>query len=202
MQRILLSDILFDMTDHEKPRDAASEALIALRKAMGKTQQTFAVEVLKSAIGTVARYETSDPPQGDLLVRLWEIAEQHKLFHHRDVFRKLYFAEVKRKLGFDLLTIPRTETDPAHGCLMLDLDGEDALRGAQSLLLLNSQLASDDPKIRRNAVDALSSLQASARKYTNPAVGEIQDAIRLAQTGRQHQPSAARKKSKQKKQLN
>jgi hypothetical protein len=163
---------------------------------MEMTQAQFAVMVLESAVTTVARYETSHPPQGDLLLRLSEIALQHKLFHLRDVFRKLYFADVKRKLGFDLMTIAKTETEPARGCLMLHLDGEHALAGAQSFLLINSQLASNDPKIRRNAVAALSSLQDAARKYTNPAVGEIQDAFLSAQTARQLRPSTKPKKSK------
>lgn len=193
------SDIVFDMKRNQTTRDERSEALIALRKAMGKTQQTFAVEVLKSAIGTVARYETSDPPQGDLLLRLGEIAGRHKLFHLRDVFRKLYFTEVKKNLGFDLMTSAKTETEPARGCLMLHLDGADALSGAQSFLLILAQLASDDPKIRRNAVAALASLQDAARKYMNPAVGESQDAFRTAQTtGRQLQPSTKQSKPKKK----
>jgi transcriptional regulator with XRE-family HTH domain len=188
------NNIFVDMKDLQKTRNAPSEALIALRKAMGKTQQTFAVEVLKSAIGTVARYETSDPPQGDLLLRLAEIAGHHKLIHLRDVFRRLYFEEVKRKLGFDLMTIAKTETEPAHGCLMLHLDGEEALRLAQIVVILNAQLASDNPKIRQNAISGVSSLQITARKYGNPAVGEIQDAFRSAQTGRLQTSTAKTKR--------
>jgi transcriptional regulator with XRE-family HTH domain len=171
------------MKEHRKQRNAASEALITLRTAMGMSQAQFAVMVLESAVTTVARYETSHPPQGDLLIRLAEIAEQHELIQLRDVFRKLYFAETKGKAGFDLMTIPKTEAEAAHGCLMLHLSGEEALSGAQSFLLILAQLSSADPKIRRNAVAALSALQSAARKYTNPAVGEIQDAFLSAQTG-------------------
>jgi len=55
-------------------REAASEALIELRQAMGKTQQEFSTYILNSAINTVARYETTHPPKGDALLRLARIA--------------------------------------------------------------------------------------------------------------------------------
>jgi hypothetical protein len=43
---------------------------------MGMTQQRFAVEVVKTAIGTVAVWETSNPPHGETLLRLAEVALQ------------------------------------------------------------------------------------------------------------------------------
>jgi hypothetical protein len=58
LDAILCRVILGAMSEHRKPRDAASDALIALRTAMGKTQAAFAVEVLKTAVTTIARYET------------------------------------------------------------------------------------------------------------------------------------------------
>ena len=165
---------------------------------MEMTQAQFAVMVLESAVTTVARYETSHPPQGDRDAPL-EIAEQHKLFHLRDVFRKLYFTEVKKNLGFDLMTIAKTKAEPpAQGCLMLHLYGADALSGAQSFLRYWRSLLR---MIRRSG--ATRSLhfhrcRTHAWKYTNPAVGEIQDAFLSAQTGRPLQPSTKQSKPKKK----
>jgi hypothetical protein len=164
---------------------------------MGKTQQTFAVEVLKSAIGTVARYETSDPPQGAVLLRLRDIAREQGLYELANRFDLLFRGEVlQNNLPSQMVMVPATETHPAHGQLDVSLSGEDALSGAQSFLLILAQLTSHDPKIRQNAVAALTALQSAARKYTNPAVGEIQDAFRSMQTG-QPPSSVKGKRSKQ-----
>jgi transcriptional regulator with XRE-family HTH domain len=189
------------MRKHRATRNEASATLVALRTAMKMSQAQFAVMVLETAVTTIARYETSHPPQGDLLLRLAAIAEKQGLNDLRDVFRKLYLEDVKEKIGFDLLTVAKTETEPRHGYLFIRLDGEDAHRLAQSVLLVNAHLHSDDPQMRENALFGVSSLEKTARKFENPAVGELQDAVRLAQTVRQHQPSA-RKTSKQKKQSN
>ena len=40
------------------------------------SQTTFAVEVLKVAVSTVARWETSDPPSGDTLLKLSDVAAE------------------------------------------------------------------------------------------------------------------------------
>lgn len=41
--------------------------------ALGHTQQEFA-QVLKTAISTIARWETKDPPKGDALLQLADVA--------------------------------------------------------------------------------------------------------------------------------
>jgi transcriptional regulator with XRE-family HTH domain len=60
-------------------RSVVSQALIELRKLLGETQQQFANR-LGTAITTIARYETTRPPRGRVLVRLEQIArsEGHK----------------------------------------------------------------------------------------------------------------------------
>lgn len=182
-----------NMKQHEKTRDAASEALIALRTAMGKTQAQFAVTVLDTAVTTIARYETSHPPQGELLLRLSEVAEQQQLFKLRDIFGELYVKQVLKKLGFDLMTIPRTEAEQEHGYLFKRLNGEHALAGAQSFLLVLAQLESDDSEIRQHAIGALSALKKAARKFTPTIVGDIQDAFAsLAKA--QPQPTTKKRK--------
>lgn len=54
-------------------RSVVSQALIELRKLIGETQQQFANR-LGTAITTIARYETTRPPRGRVLVRLEQIA--------------------------------------------------------------------------------------------------------------------------------
>src|ERR1019366_1262337 len=84
----------------EQPRHSASYAVAALRKAMKKTQTSFAVEVLGTAVSTVARYETSHAPSGDVLLRLASIAERQGLSDLQNTFRTLYADEVFAKFGF------------------------------------------------------------------------------------------------------
>ena len=163
---------------------------------MGKTQAQFAVQVVETAVTTVARWETSHPPQGDLLLRLGEIAQQQGMFDLRNVFRKLYAKEAVRKLGFDLMRIQETETEPAHGYYFKHISGELALSGIQDFNILLSQLESPNPKVKRNAISLLSVLREGVRKFENPAVGEIHDALLPARAG---QPLSSAPKSKQQK---
>jgi hypothetical protein len=72
-------------------RSKASEALVTLRRTLGCNQQRFSSEILQIAIGTLARYETSNPPTGDLLIRLSEIALQH--YSGRDSIEKFRYQQ-------------------------------------------------------------------------------------------------------------
>jgi hypothetical protein len=174
------------MTDHEKPRNAASAAVIALRKALGMTQQAFAVEVLKTAITTIARYETSHPPRGDALLRLASAAEDRMrtsahgedLLRLRDEFRRLYIEEVLSSLGFSLLMAPRSDADGGpYGYLLLKLDGLEQLGAAQSFLSVIATLKSTDAERQKIATSALRSLKQAARKCNHPMAQGFQDSV-------------------------
>jgi transcriptional regulator with XRE-family HTH domain len=125
---------MFESMENHSKRNEASAALIALRKAMDKTQQTFAVEVLDCAIGSVARWETSEPPRGDLLLRLASIAEREGLQNLRSDFLLLYARDTKQKIGLDLVLRPPTETDPARGMVMMEFEGVPELRIVERFL--------------------------------------------------------------------
>jgi transcriptional regulator with XRE-family HTH domain len=58
-----------------RTRSPISEALIALRHTLGEGQQQFANRV-KSAVTSIARYETSNPPTGKALARFTRIANE------------------------------------------------------------------------------------------------------------------------------
>jgi transcriptional regulator with XRE-family HTH domain len=168
------------MRENEKPRNAASEAVIALRTAMGKTQATFAVEVLKSAVTTVARYETSHPPRGDVLLRLADVADQHQLYDISKNFRFLYLDGVKEALrGAAMFFVPQTNTQPAGGYLLpLRLEGADVVRGAQAFLDIIRARTAGDPEINKKAESALSALVFAAREINaNPAGDDVKDAL-------------------------
>ena len=105
-----------------------------LRKKMGKTQTTFAVEVMKTAISTIARWETGDPPHGSALLRLAKIADESGTAAYRDgtqdgfpfiqlalTFQRLYLEEVIRDLG---RTTPLLHINPQNGKFYLVMEGE------------------------------------------------------------------------------
>jgi hypothetical protein len=126
------------MRSHEKSRDAASKAVIALRTALGKTQQEFAVEVVKTTIGTVAVWETTRPPRGDALIRLADVANENGYPAFAEEFRELYADEVWAKLK--ILKIKRpwprkvTQQPELDGYVMASYHGlKDALDTAAFL---------------------------------------------------------------------
>jgi transcriptional regulator with XRE-family HTH domain len=170
------------MNEHEKQRDAASQTLIDLRTKLGKSQASFAVEVMKTAVTTVARWETNGPPRGEVLIRLRDIAREHRLYELASRFELIYRQEMEKPLPSSRLTwVPAT----ANGLLTVPLAHESALGAAQDFMILLAQLDSPDPKIKRNAVSAFAVLRKAARRLENPAVGEIQDAFRAAGSGGQ-----------------
>jgi transcriptional regulator with XRE-family HTH domain len=105
-----------------RKRHPLSEAVIELRTSLGDTQQQFA-ERLHTALSTVARYETSRPPAGGMLLRLAVIAEQRAIGRQADDakvlielatgFQRLYLEEVFGTIGVNhnlLRTFPDGET--------------------------------------------------------------------------------------------
>jgi hypothetical protein len=189
------------MTRNEKTRNATSDALIVLRKAMGKTQQTFAVEVLKTAIGTIARYETSDPPQGEVLLRLRDIAREQGLHELSNRFELFFMEDILGKLTYQLTRFPATETRPAYGIGILRLEGELALNSMYDYQKILGELNSSDPATRQSAVSTLAALRRGARKTVDPS-DEVHDAffpVNLTAQAQAAQPKPSAKKTKRSK---
>ena len=80
-------------TRNEQTQDAARQAVVALRKSLGRSQQQFAA-LLKTAVTTVARYETSHPPSGQALLRLAHVAKKNGKVDLSTRFLALYLEEV------------------------------------------------------------------------------------------------------------
>lgn len=144
------------------PRAAASDGMVALRKALNMTQAEFAVLVLKTAVTTIARYETTHPPEGDLICRLEQIAEEHNLFELRDRFRELYAEEVLSKLAFTILMRPKSDEEREHAYLFTRVNGRDAILLAQYFLTVAEALNSEVQGERESALDALGAMQKAA----------------------------------------
>lgn len=141
------------------------------------TQAEFAVLVLKTAVTTIARYETSHPPEGDLLRRLWEAAEQHKLYELRDRFKELFAENALTTLGFDLMSIPKTDAEVEHAILMKRVYGALAIQLAQSFLIVADALNSELESTKATALDALAAMQKAASILGGPAITNLQRAI-------------------------
>ena len=62
-----------------------SVAVSKLRQQLGQTQQQFA-QTLKTSITTIARYETSRNPSGQILLELEKLAREHGFAEVHDVF--------------------------------------------------------------------------------------------------------------------
>jgi transcriptional regulator with XRE-family HTH domain len=75
------------MDNNRAAKSIVSEAVRALRIAIGDTQQQFASR-LKMAISTVVRYELTRPPSGPVLVQFMELAETSNRPDLAEIFRK------------------------------------------------------------------------------------------------------------------
>jgi transcriptional regulator with XRE-family HTH domain len=151
------------MKEHQITRSAASSGLVALRKALKLTQAQFAVLELQTAVTTIARYETSHPPQGDLLTRLRDIAKRHQLDDLAQTFEELYAEEAANKI--ERLTLhmsPPTENAPARGSLCGLVEGRNGLLLAQMVILLDPYLRKGDDR----ATEALSDLCKAVQEVT------------------------------------
>jgi transcriptional regulator with XRE-family HTH domain len=92
---------------------SVTNAVLGLRTAIGETQQEFAYR-MKTAIRTIARWETVRPPRGKALADLARVAEETGQKELAGVFR----TAISKELGtwdtseFESIGIePRTETE-------------------------------------------------------------------------------------------
>lgn len=152
------------MGSNEKTGEAAKRALVSLRKALGKTQQTFAVEILKTAVATVARYETSNPPRGDVLLRLSNIAADHRQLGLSDEFLCIYLDQVLENVARSKTTpagtmfiIPENQQRESHGYLLLKLEGQQQVDDAMALMQKRRGPVSDGTEQTRKHLDAMAS---------------------------------------------
>jgi transcriptional regulator with XRE-family HTH domain len=76
-----------------KPKSSVSDAVRALRAALDESQQSFAYR-MKTAIRTIARYETVRPPKGKALAELYRVAEETGNAELADIFRDALTAEI------------------------------------------------------------------------------------------------------------
>ena len=80
---------------------AASEvsvAVRALRTALGESQQAFAYR-MKTAIRTIARYETARPPKGLILIAFLNVAVAAGEHDLAKIFRKALCDKIQRTCG-------------------------------------------------------------------------------------------------------
>jgi transcriptional regulator with XRE-family HTH domain len=169
------------MSRHEKTRDKTSTALIALRAASGQTQQEFAVEVLKTAVTTIARYESTHPPRGEVLLRLADIADQRRRFDLADVFRHSYLEQALKTINSRLFSVRSMDAHKTRGYLIARLQGQEENRAADNFLLLIAGSRATDPKLKAIAAEAFDQIAEAASK-----LGDIdEDVIRYANVRRQ-----------------
>jgi hypothetical protein len=176
------------------PRDPASQALITLRTAMELTQQRFAVEVLKCAIGTVSRYESFGAPKGNVLLDLRAIAKKEaleagaeaekekdeenvdrliakkdKLDQVADTFQRLWLEEVYALLGDDAKSM--LIAGAGKGMLVAFPGNPVGVRASKDFatLLRHSTLtAAEHAEYRNAAIRLFKSMQEAAEAGVQP----------------------------------
>jgi transcriptional regulator with XRE-family HTH domain len=104
------------MDNTERQVDPVAEAVRQLRTALGESQQAFAYR-MKTAIRTIARYETVRPPKGKALADFFRVASETGNEELAILFRNALTAEIGvagklTQLGaLASYTIPSIQTD-------------------------------------------------------------------------------------------
>lgn len=104
------------MDDTERKADPVAEAVRGLRTALGESQQAFAYR-MKTAVRTIARYETVRPPKGKALAELMQVAMETGNDELANIFRKALTEEIGVAGKFTQLgavasyTIPKVHAD-------------------------------------------------------------------------------------------
>ena len=112
----------------ERKRHRLSQAVIDLRTALGKTQQEFAA-YLKTALSTIARYETNRPPSGAILASLAATAQEIgrgdlALDFMSELGRELNLREIRG----GHLSVDSSFVENPRGYLLLNIEGKKARR--------------------------------------------------------------------------
>lgn len=81
------------MEEKKQQISPVSEAVRSLRVALGESQQAFAYR-MKTAIRTIARYETTRPPKGKALSEFYGVANENGNQDLAAVFRNALTAEM------------------------------------------------------------------------------------------------------------
>jgi transcriptional regulator with XRE-family HTH domain len=154
--------------------DRASVALVALRKAMKMTQQEFAVKVLQSAITTVSRYESGNPPpRGDVLLRFRDIASEQGQAPLAKIFQDVWLEDVDKGLGPGVRTFIM---GGGGGLLVASLKKDKvAFAAAEIFLKLLDQLESE--KLRQKVTVALATFRDTLRSFDPPGTHALNDAF-------------------------
>jgi transcriptional regulator with XRE-family HTH domain len=156
--------------------DPASLALVDLRKAMGLSQQKFAVEILDSAITTVSRYETGNPPpRGSVLLRLREVASERGFPEIADRFLRVWLQDIKKALGPDVRAIVMEE---GTGLLVASLSNKDEIVFAQLVLGALGRLdGSSKPEDRHFVKSVIIAFAQALRSHDAPGSHNMSDAF-------------------------
>jgi len=113
------------MPENENQRDPISQAIRAVRLALGESQQAFAYR-MKTAIRTIARYETTRAPRGAELAQFHRLAVEQGFREQADVFAKAMEQELEMRAE----SIPRTiEEQELLGLLFLLMRNRDRVPG-------------------------------------------------------------------------
>jgi transcriptional regulator with XRE-family HTH domain len=163
-------------------RHPASKALIEFREVLGMTQAEFANRLLKVAAITLSLYETTRPPDSELLRKLKGIAKREaERCEESDPAKFLKLKKIEQK--FHILLIEEasatlreleglrlfraTDEDPLCAYVFLRLDTIQAIVSMETLIELSTLAdprSSSDPKARDAAAKAIEELNKALQK--------------------------------------
>jgi transcriptional regulator with XRE-family HTH domain len=158
---------------NEKQRTATSQALIELRKAMGLSQQRFAVEIMNVAVPTIGRWESNAPPESpEALERLAAIAYAMGDVRIGSIFLKARFDGIVKRWR-DLNAeqyFPQLVRANGESYVFTKLEGEFEFEAMRDLLMIFKALRGNPQQIAvaTKCVTALGKAANTARSLDQP----------------------------------
>jgi transcriptional regulator with XRE-family HTH domain len=139
-----------------------SEAVRELRTALGETQQQFAHR-MKTAIRTIARWETIQPPQGETLNQMAILARRSGLSALAGKFERAYTAyrvEAPDSVNRSRSRFVASSDGTDFGAVRLWMEGSETTYGEAFVLALGG-LRGKDPAIAEKCRRILQTLKES-----------------------------------------
>ena len=161
-------------------QDEIVKAVRDLRKNLGDTQQAFATR-LGLSISAITNYEAGRRPAAKPLFALAQAASVSGQTELAGLFMGALTEELD-SWPFQILGVPATATKPAHGYLLLKLEGAEQFEAAgwcrDVLLALNSP----DPEIKVMASNALEALREHVSAINeNPLIEQFRHMLAKSQ---------------------
>lgn len=149
--------------EEQAPKDPAQKAVRELRQALGESQQAFAYR-MKTAVRTIARWETVQRPSLVALGQLIQVAQGSGRKDLAQVFLQAVFREIPPPVNSISYRYQREDDGSHHGYVLMHVEGLEQAKIAGTFASAMHLVYSSDEKARDSALELLRDFQSRFRE--------------------------------------